>query len=143
MEVVRVIRYGLVQRREISVDQQVVMARVRAIRTGGRDAHTLQAEMDSELGLNDRSVLEIGKVNLGARSRRGRPSFRYRGYVDPLRHDRWRVGKVVLVTEQQLQRMRAGRQGDVRFGLTGAEVQVARIVRYRLVKRREIAVDDQ
>ena len=50
---------------------------------------------------------------------------------------------MVFVGKQQLQRMFAGRQRDVGLRLTSAEVQVMRIVRHRLIKRRQIGVDQQ
>ena len=50
VEVIEVVGNGLVQRRQLGVDQQVVMARVRAIRAGGCHSHLAQTETDGRLG---------------------------------------------------------------------------------------------
>ena len=50
MQVVEVARDRLVERRQVGVDQQVMMAGVLAVRAGGRDAHVAQAEIDRGLG---------------------------------------------------------------------------------------------
>jgi hypothetical protein len=50
---------------------------------------------------------------------------------------------VVLIREQELQRMAAGVQGDARLGLSGAEVQVVEVVRNRLVQGRQRRVDQE
>ena len=44
------------------------------------------------------------------------------------------------VGEQQAQRVLAERQRDLRFGLAGAEMQVAEVVGDRLVHRRQLRV---
>src|SRR5579862_3756936 len=58
--------------------------------------------------------------------------------VDLLRIDRRIVRHVIGVAEQQTQPVPAGRQRDLRLGLSGAEVQMVEVVRNRLVERRQI-----
>ena len=50
---------------------------------------------------------------------------------------------MIGVREQKLQRVFAGRQGDRCFGLSGSEVQVIEVARYRLVEGRKIGVDQE
>src|SRR5262249_13646795 len=71
VQMVEIVRDGLVKRRQLGVDQQVVMAGVLAERAGRRDAHVAQAEIDLQLRRNGGSVLEIDEVDLCARRRRG------------------------------------------------------------------------
>ena len=75
------------------------------------------------------------------------PRRRRRRHADidhhDLRIDRRIVGNVRRVPEQQLQRMPAPRQGDGRFGLAGAEMQVVFVVRNRLIQGRQPRVDKQ
>src|SRR5262245_21864 len=52
-------------------------------------------------------------------------------HLDGLGHDGRVVRDVVLVGEQELQRVPARRQRDPRFGLTGAEMQMVEVVRDR------------
>jgi hypothetical protein len=51
--------------------------------------------------------------------------------------------KVVPVREQQLQRVLARWKRNFRLGLAGAEVQVVRVVRDRLVERWKFGIDQQ
>ena len=109
----------------------------------------LQAEMDRRLGCDDRAVLEIGEVDFRTGSRRRRAADRGGSrssrdvHLDALRHHGWRVGNVILVAHQKLQRMVAGLERDFRFGLSGAEVQMVEVARDRLIERRQIGVDQQ
>ena len=63
------------------------------------------------------------------------------GHMNLVGIDRRRVGDVVGVAEQQLQRMRSGRQREFGFRLAAAEVQMVLIVRNWLVERRQVRVD--
>jgi len=74
VEVIEVVGNRLVERRQLGVDQQVVMSRIGAIRAGGRDAHFAQAESDGRLGRNGCAVLEVGEIDLGPRRRWRRPA---------------------------------------------------------------------
>ena len=117
------------------------------------DLHVPQPELDGGLGGNDGAVLEIDEIDLGAgrRSRGassgpgGRRGRRGVGDLDPnaRRHDRRRVRDVILVSQQQLQRVLAGRERDLRLGLAGAVMQMIEVVRNRLVERRQVGVDQQ
>ena len=72
MQMVKVARDRLVERRQVGVDQQVVMAGVFAVGTGGRYAHVAQAEIERGLGRDGGAVLEIDEIDFGARPRRRR-----------------------------------------------------------------------
>jgi len=50
---------------------------------------------------------------------------------------------MILVPQQQLQRMRAGTQGELGLGLASAEMQVIEIVGDRLVERRQADIDQK
>ena len=62
----------LVQGRQIRVDKEMMVPRVRFLRSGRRDAHSMEPEMDRGLRTNHRAVLEIDELFLRARRRRGR-----------------------------------------------------------------------
>src|SRR6267378_7768692 len=64
-------------------------------------------------------------------------------HLDLLRIDRRIMRNMVFVGEQQLQRMFAERQRNLRFGLAGAKMQMIEITRDRLIERRQIGVDQQ
>src|ERR1700730_6892727 len=72
MQMVEVVRDGFIERRELGVDQQVMMTRVLAIRTRRCNAHVAQPEIELQLCRNGRSILEIDKVDLGSRAGRSR-----------------------------------------------------------------------
>ena len=52
-----------------------------------------------------------------------------------------RVRNVVLVAHDQLQRVLARLERNLRFGLAGAEMQMIEVVGNRLVERRQLGVD--
>src|SRR5436305_535883 len=72
MEMIEVVRDGFIERRELSVDQQVMMTRVLAIRTRRCNAHVAQPEIELQLCRHGRSILEIDKVDLGSGAGRSR-----------------------------------------------------------------------
>ena len=45
MKMIEVVRDRLIERRQVGVDQHMMVPGIRAIRSGRRDAHVLQAEM--------------------------------------------------------------------------------------------------
>jgi len=75
VEVIEVVGDRLVERRQLGVDQQVVMSRIGAIRAGGGDAHFAQAEPYRRLGRDGRAILEVGEIDLGPRRRWRRPAL--------------------------------------------------------------------
>ena len=75
VEMVLIVRNRLVERRQIRVDQQMVMTGVGPLRSGRRDAHPMQAEMNRGLRADDRAVLEVDEFNLGAGRGWGRSSL--------------------------------------------------------------------
>jgi hypothetical protein len=62
---------------------------------------------------------------------------------DALGKQRRVVWDVILVAEKQLKRMVAGLERDGGFGLSSAEMQVIEIARDRLIKRRQIGIDEK
>src|SRR5665213_2721000 len=50
---------------------------------------------------------------------------------------------VILIPQEQLQRVLTGRQGDFRFGLGVAKMQMIEIVGNRIVHRRQFGINQQ
>ena len=50
---------------------------------------------------------------------------------------------VILISQQKLERVFAGRQADLGFGLTNAEMKMVEVVRDRRIERRQLGVDQQ
>ena len=71
VQVIEVVGNGLVERRQLGIDQQMVMARILALGPGRRNAHIAQAEGNLETCGNRRSILEIDEVDFRARTRWG------------------------------------------------------------------------
>ena len=145
MQVIEVIRDRLVERRQIGVDQQMMMTGIGLLDAGRRHAHVDKPEMDDGIvGGQHRPVVS---------ARRNRPAPSAATAVgerrtttrdlDTRRHDRRRVRDVILVAQQQLQGVLPGLQRHLGFGLAGAEVQMVEVARNRLVERRQIGVDEQ
>jgi hypothetical protein len=63
MQMIEVVGNGLIERRQLGVDQQVMMTGIRAIGAGWCDPHLSQAKADSHLWWNGLAVLEIDEVN--------------------------------------------------------------------------------
>ena len=59
------------------------------------------------------------------------------------RHDRRRMGNVVLVAHEKLQRVRARLERNFGLGLTGTEMQVIEVVWNRLIEGRQCGIDQQ
>ncbi len=84
VEMVEVVRDRLIERRQVRVDQHMVMSRVRPVRTGRGDAHVAQPEVDRELRGDVRAVLEVREIERGARRRCGRAALRHDVHRDAL-----------------------------------------------------------
>ena len=151
VEMIEVVRDGLVERGKLGVDEQVMVARVLAIGTGRSDAHVLQTEIDRHLGWQDRAILEIGEIDLHpGRCRRGASGQRSSGrralgHSHPMVCDITgrSMGNVVLVPHEQLKRVQAGFERDLGLGLAGTEMQMIEVVWNGLVERRKIRVHQQ
>src|SRR6476646_876844 len=63
VQMIEVVRNGLIERGQLGVDQQVMMTGIRAIGAGWCDSHLSQAKTDSHLWRNGLAVLEIDEVN--------------------------------------------------------------------------------
>jgi len=66
-QMVEVIGDRLVERRQLGVDQQMMVPRVRPVGPGRRYSHTAQTEMDRGLRGERGAVLEIDEMDRGAR----------------------------------------------------------------------------
>src|SRR5947208_3200891 len=71
---VEVVGYRLIERRQVGIDQQVVMSRIRVIDAGRRYTHVAQSEIEFQLRLNSRTILEIYEIDLRSGGRRSEPT---------------------------------------------------------------------
>src|SRR5580693_9394892 len=67
VEMVLVVGDRLVERRQVRIDQEMMMTRIGPLRARRRDAHAMQAEMDRGFWPDDGAVLDVDEFNLGAR----------------------------------------------------------------------------
>src|ERR1700722_10562928 len=67
VEMVLVVRDRLVERRQVRIDQEMMVTRVGPLRARRRDAHPMQPEMDGRFWADDGAILDIDEFNLGAR----------------------------------------------------------------------------
>ena len=63
MEVIEVIRDRRVECRQLAIDQQMVVTRVRPVNTRRRQPHSAQAKMDDRLGTNRLAVLDVDEID--------------------------------------------------------------------------------
>src|SRR5262249_25414691 len=95
MQVVEVVGDGLIERRQVGIDQQVMMAGVRAVGAGRGDAHAAQAEMNDGFRRDGGTVPQADEIDRspGRRSRRPAPLLsgcrphRPEHHADPNRPD--------------------------------------------------------
>lgn len=73
VQVIVVVRNGFIQRREIGVDQKVMMAGICALCPCRADAHVPQTEMDHRLRFERVAILHVDEINRGVRRCVGRP----------------------------------------------------------------------
>ena len=102
-----------------------------------------EPEADRRLLRKHRPVLDPDEID----PRVGRRRLAHRRidhpHLDLGRHDRRRVRNVILVAEQQLERVLAVLEGDLGLGLAAAEVEMVEVVGDRLIERRQIGIDQQ
>src|SRR3984957_13055456 len=100
MHMIFIVRDRLIERRQIRVDQKMMMAGIRFVGTGGRDAHPMQTEMDGRGRPDRRAIFQVDEISRGP-WRRGRTAG---GdvYMDGWRQHRGRVRNMVLVAQQKL-----------------------------------------
>jgi len=72
VEVIEIVGDGLVEGRQLSIDQQMVMTGIRTIQPGGCNPHLLQTETDSHFRWNGRAIIEMYEINSRAFRRRRR-----------------------------------------------------------------------
>src|SRR5262249_28340125 len=143
VEVVEVIGYRLIERGQLGVNQDVMVTGVRAIDPRRRNAHILQAEMNRDRGRDHRPVLYIVEVYFGSRGRGRRAAGQWNSDVDARRHDGRIVRNVILVAHEQLQRMLARLQSNLRLGLACSEMQMIEVVGNGLVKGGQQSIDQE
>src|SRR5271166_1790024 len=73
VQMIEVTGDGLIERRQLGIDQEVVMAGIFSIGAGGRDVHVAQSEIERELRRHGCAVLEVDEIDFGSRSRARRP----------------------------------------------------------------------
>ena len=71
MKVIGVIGYGLIEGRQLGIDQLMMVPSIFAILPRRRDPHPAQSETDDHLGWNRGTILEIDEIKLGATGRMG------------------------------------------------------------------------
>src|SRR5664279_626860 len=71
---VLVVRNWLVERGQIRIDQEMMMARIGLLRAGRRYAHTMQPEVNRRFWTDYRAVLEVDEFNFRPRRGGGRSS---------------------------------------------------------------------
>ena len=76
VQMVLVIGDRLVERRQIRIDQEMMVTRVGSLGARRRDAHPMQPEMDRRFWPDDGAVLDVDEFNLGAGRGGRRPSLR-------------------------------------------------------------------
>jgi hypothetical protein len=74
MEMVEVIGDRRVERRQLAINQQMMVARVWPINARRRQPHSAQAKMDDRLGRNRLTVLDIDEIDQRARGGRRWPT---------------------------------------------------------------------
>ena len=143
VQMIEVIRYRLIQRRQLGVDQKMVVPGVGLFDARRRHAHVGKTKVNGRLLPKHGSVMQADEINPGVRWR----SSPGRGVddtdLDARRKHRRRVRNVILVSKKQLKRVISGFQRYRGLGLAGAEVQVLEVVRNWLVERRQFGIDQQ
>ena len=76
MEMLRVVGNGLVERRQIRIDQKMVVPRVKFGNSRRRDTHALQTEVHDRRLFKGVAILDIDEIDGCACGRRGRPARR-------------------------------------------------------------------
>jgi hypothetical protein len=88
MQVGEVIWNRLIQRRQLGIDQEMVMSGILSIGACGRYSHTAKPKMNDRLGRQRVAVLDINEINGGPRRGRRGPTTTWRLAVsDPGRHN--------------------------------------------------------
>jgi hypothetical protein len=67
MEMLRIVRDGLVERRQVRINNEMVVPGVELRDSRGRDAHAFQAEVKDRRCLKGLAVLDVDKINGRAR----------------------------------------------------------------------------
>ena len=143
VQMIEVIRYRLIQRRQLGVDQEMVVAGVGLFDARRRHAHVDKTKVNGRLLRKHGFVPQADEINPGVRWR----SSPGRGVddtdLDAGRKHRRRVRNVILVSEKQLKRMIPGFQSYRGLSLAAAEVEIIKVVRDRPVERWQFGIDQQ
>ena len=109
-----------------------------------RNTHVDQPKTDGGGGRNNGPIPQTHEIDPRPRRRRLASCRRLPDAdANAGRHHRRRMRDVILVSQQQLQCVLAGRQRDLGFGLAGAVMQMIEVARYRPIERRQFGVDQQ
>lgn len=143
VQMIEVVRYRLIQRRQLGVDQKMVVAGVGLVDARRRHAHVGKTKVNGRLRRKHGSVLHADEINPCVRWR----SSPGRGVddtdLDARRNHRRRVRNVILVSEKQLKRVIPGFQRYRGLSLAAAEVEIIEVVRDRPVERWQFGIDQQ
>jgi hypothetical protein len=149
MQVIKVTRNGLVERRERCVYYKVVMAGIGFLNAGRCYSHVEEAKAYGRPTRYVGSIGRVDEINLSIRGG-GMSSWSLwcRGRfdnpdTDTLGHDRRRMRDMSAVSQQKLKRMLARGQIHFSLSLAGAKMQVIEVAWNRLIQRRQLRIDYQ
>ena len=120
VQMIEVIRYRLIKRRQLGVDQEMVVAGVGLFDSRRRHAHVGKTKVNGRLLKKHGSVLQADEINSGVRWRSGPGRGVDDTDLDARRKHRRRVRNVILVSEKQLERVIPRFQRDRSFSLAAA-----------------------
>lgn len=136
VQMVEVIRDGLVERRQLGIDQEVMMAGIGLLNARRRHAHVDQTKAQGRLLRHHRPVLQADEIH----ARVGRSRFAQRridhAHLEALGKDRRGVRNMILVSHEQLKCVLTVLERNLGFGLAATEVKVIEVIRDRLIERR-------
>ena len=154
MKVIGIIRNRLVENRSFGIDDKMMMSRVRLHHPGWRHSHIGEAKANGRVWVDEVPVVGIDEVDFRIRRRRAPARFRDRLAGDAngalfdvnphnIRHHRRIVGHMLMIGEEELQRMLAGRQREFHRCLPTAKMQMIGIARDLMIERGKGRVDEQ
>jgi len=136
VQMIEVIRDRLVERGQLGIDQEMVMAGIGLFDACWRYAHIDQTKAKGRFLRKHGPVLQADEIH----ARVGRRRFAKRGIdhadLDALRHDRRGMGNMILVSHEQLKSVLTVLERNLGLGLAATEVKVIEVIRDRLIERR-------
>jgi hypothetical protein len=102
VKMIEVVWYGLIERRQLGVNQKMVVAGIGLFDTRRRHAHIDKTEANGRILSEHGAILQTNEINPGV-GWRGFPKARVNDIdLDPQRHERRCMWNVILVAEKQL-----------------------------------------